>query len=250
VLTASRKRSGRLAEFGARVRTQFFPRKVRRTIVEVRRRRLTYLSSARLNRLAELCLDHERAGVPGIIVEAGCALGGASIVMAASKAVDRRLAVYDVFGMIPEPSDEDGEDVKRRYAAIRSGDSEGIGGDLYYGYVENLCERVKLNFASAGYDCARNNVTLVPGLVQDTLKVDERVSLAHIDVDWYAPVWVCLSRIEPKLSVGGSLVLDDYHDWSGCRRAVDSYFGSRSLDAYRIDDRAGSLVVTKVRHDA
>jgi O-methyltransferase len=248
VLVAPRGQGGRLADIGARVRTQFFPRQVRRAISHVRRDRLTYLSSARLNRLAQLCLDHERAGVLGMIVEAGCALGGASIVMAASKALERKLAVHDVFGMIPAPSDEDGEDVKRRYEAIASGSSQGIGGDLYYGYVENLYARVELNFAEAGYDCATNNITLVPGLVQETLKIEDPVSLAHIDVDWYAPVWVCLARLEPKLSVGGSLVLDDYHDWSGCRRAADAYFAGRRLDNYRIDDRAGSLVVTKLQH--
>ena len=34
--------------------------------------------------------------------------------------------IYDVFGMIPAPSEEDGEDVYKRYEVIVSGKSKGI----------------------------------------------------------------------------------------------------------------------------
>jgi asparagine synthase (glutamine-hydrolysing) len=37
----------------------------------------------------------------------------------------------------------------------------------------------------------------------------------------------CLRRIEPHLVSGGVLVIDDYEDWSGCRKAIDDYFASR-----------------------
>jgi asparagine synthase (glutamine-hydrolysing) len=237
----------RVENLYARLRTRLFPPAVRRAILHVERRRLTYLPYARLNRLAQLCLAHERAGIPGIIVEAGCALGGASIVMTASKARERPLQVYDVFGMIPPPSDKDGEDVQQRYAVIRSGNSEGLGGDVYYGYVDNLYERVRRNFADAGFPCEENGVRLVQGLVQETLVIDGPVSLAHIDVDWYEPVSTCLTRLEPRLAPGGSLVLDDYDAWSGCRRAVDDYFRNRDRAHYRFDDRSGPLVVTRER---
>lgn len=61
-----------------------------------------------------------------------------------------------------------------------------------------------------------NNIRLIRGLFQDTLQVDEPVSLAHIDVDWYEPVYVSLERIEPWVQVEGTLVVDDYLDWFGC----------------------------------
>ena len=47
-----------------------------RTITEVRGKRLTYLSKHRLTTLATLCLANEVEGLPGIMIEAGCALGG------------------------------------------------------------------------------------------------------------------------------------------------------------------------------
>jgi Macrocin-O-methyltransferase (TylF) len=96
------------------------------------------------------------------------------------------------------------------------------------------------------YPCESNNVWLIQGMVQDTLTLDEPVSLAHIDVDWHELVWTCLTRLEPRLSAGGSLVVDDYHAWSGCRRAVDDYFQGRKREGYRFDDRSGPLVVTRL----
>ncbi len=53
------------------------------------------------------------------------------------------------------------------------------------------------------------------------------MAFAHIDCDWYESVKVCLERIEPKLVGGGILIIDDYYTWSGCKKAVDSYFRYR-----------------------
>jgi asparagine synthase (glutamine-hydrolysing) len=56
------------------------------------------------------------------------------------------------------------------------------------------------------------------------MTVTEPVALAHVDGDWYDSVMTCLQRIEPRLTQGGVLIIDDYDAWSGCRRAVDEYF--------------------------
>lgn len=229
------------------VRKWTLPREARKTVRAVKAERLTYLTRSRLRRLAALCRAHDRGDVPGVVIEAGCALGGSSIVMASAKRKERKLFVYDVFDMIPPPSAEDGADVQARYEAIRSGQAEGIGGDRYYGYADNLYEQVLASFSRMGYPPEEHRVTLVKGLVQDTLHVCEPVSLAHIDVDWYEPVWTCLARIEPRLSVGGALVLDDYSDWSGCQRAVDTYFSAKDAAHYAFDSSSGSLVIVKQR---
>jgi len=72
------------------------------------------------------------------------------------------------------------------------------------------------------------------------------LSLAHIDVDWYEPVKTAIDRIEPNLVPGGSIVIDDYNDWSGCRRAVDDYMSTKPSSCYALNSSAGSLVITKV----
>ena len=77
--------------------------------------------------------------------------------------------------------------------------------------------------------------------MQQTMFVDGPVALAHIDVDWYDPVTVCLQRICPKLVPGGCVVVDDYNDWSGCARACEDYFRERR-DLFWFDDSFGPLV--------
>jgi len=71
-----------------------------------------------------------------------------------------------------------------------------------------------------------------PGLFEETLRIDEPIALAHIDCDWYDSVKLCLERITPNVVPGGVLVIDDYRDWVGCRRAVDEYFAGRG-DEFR-----------------
>jgi len=189
----------------------------------IRARRLTFLQLSPLLDLRKRARELDDRAVPGIFLEAGCALGGSAILLTASKHRERRLQVYDVFGLIPPPSDRDGEDVQHRYDRIRSGEAEGLGGDVYYGYQSDLLQTVRSTFEELGYPCESNNVTLIEGLFEDTLRLDGPVALAHIDGDWYESVKVCLDRIWPELSIGGVMIIDDYDDWSGCRTAVDEF---------------------------
>ena len=212
---------------------------VKKKIVE---NKLTYLSDAKLDMLISICLSNEANNIPGIIVETGCALGGSSILMASVKDKKRALRVYDVFGMIPPPSDKDGKDVHERYNVIGSGKSKGIRGDNYYGYEEDLYNKVISSFNDYGYQIESNNIQLIKGLLQDTLKINEPISLAHIDVDWYEPVYISLERIEPYISIGGAIVLDDYFDWSGCREATDEYFKDKK-DQFSFNSSSESMVI-------
>jgi O-methyltransferase len=186
---------------------------------EVRRRRLTYLSPPRLHMIERCAKALRRGGVDGDFVECGIALGGSAVLLA-SLAPDRAFHGYDVFGMIPPPSENDPPEVHERYATIRSGASEGIGGDVYYGYREDLYEHVRRTFAEFGMPIGER-VHLHKGLFQDTLHPGAPIAFAHIDSDWYEPVQTCLARIEPWLAPGGRIVLDDFNDYGGCRRAVE-----------------------------
>jgi asparagine synthase (glutamine-hydrolysing) len=187
---------------------------------QVRDADLTYLTWTRLRTLERAA---RRAGhVRGDFLECGVALGGSAVLLGRLMPTDRRLHLYDTFGMIPPASERDDEASHRRYQDIRSGRSEGIGGDLYYGYIDNLKDKVR--------DTLRNfevEAELHPGLFEDTLELDAPVAFAHVDCDWYDSVRVCLERIAPVLSPGGLLVVDDYSDWGGARRATDEFLDSR-----------------------
>ncbi len=188
---------------------------------------LTYLDHAALDDLFTRVRTIETEGREGILIEAGCALGGSAIVIATAKSTRRPFFVHDVFGMIPPPSDRDEADVQERYAVIRSGRSRGLQGNKYYGYEDNLVDKVSENFRRHGVPLEANTVHLVRGLFQETLHVSEPVALAHVDGDWFESVMTCLQRIEPHLTADGVIVIDDYDDWSGCRKAVDEYFSDK-----------------------
>jgi Macrocin-O-methyltransferase (TylF) len=221
------------------------PAAERDLIIRIRSENLTYLSERKLRSVSETCRSIVSAGLDGIFIEAGCALGGSAILIASVKSAQRPFQVYDVFGMIPAPTREDTGDVHERYRAIVEGKSTGIGGDKYYGYEENLYEVVEANLKAFGIDRARDNVSLIRGLLQDTMSIDRPVAFAHVDVDWYEPVKTCLERVFPMLVPGGSLILDDYHDWGGCRKATDEYLRGVT-GRFRLDDSSGSLKITKV----
>ena len=202
-------------------------RRPSRIIRQVTSESLTYLEEAALSDLCYRVTELERRRGEGILIEAGCALGGSAIVIASAKAKSRPFFVYDCFGMIPPPSDRDGPDAHERFKIISGGQSSGINGHTYYGYESGLLEKVTANFRRLGFPVEANNVHLVQGLFEAAMRIEQPVELAHIDGDWYDSVMTCLQRIEPHLVRGGVLVLDDYAAWSGCRKAVDDYFATR-----------------------
>ncbi len=214
-------------------------------IDSIRFNNLTYLSAPKLQMLAQTCIVIQEKNIPGKFIEAGCALGGSAILISKLKDIARPLDIYDVFGMIPAPTQADPPQVHQRYKIISKGESLGINGDRYYGYVNNLMDVVKDNFVKFDIEIESNNIQLIQGLVQNTLHPSGPIAFAHIDVDWYEPVLTCLERIAPNLSIGGSIILDDYNDWGGCRKATDEFLAS-SLLSFSKDDTARSLKITRL----
>jgi hypothetical protein len=213
-----------------------------RRVVGVVRAHRTYLEYAALLDLADAATTVESRAIPGALIEAGCALGGSAIVLAAAKHNGRALNVYDTFERIPPPGEKDDADVHARFQDIEAGRARGIAGETYYGYRDNLLGDVAAAFDAHGLPASSNQVALVKGLFEDTLNPDSAVALAHIDCDWYDSVMTCLERIVPKLSPGGRLVIDDYDAWSGCRKAVDAFFADKR-PAFRFERHARLHVV-------
>ena len=187
-------------------------------------------------------LDIEDRRLPGLVVEAGTARGGSAIVMAAAKAAERPMKVYDVFGMIPPPTERDGPDVHRALRDDRRRGGQGRRRRHLLRLPRRPLRRGRRT-RSRGSACRsdEHNVELIQGLFEDTIDLDEPVALAHLDGDWYESTMTCLERIAPLLVPGGRIVLDDYYAWSGCRTAVDEYFSGR--DEFRLERRAKLHVV-------
>jgi len=206
---------------------------------------LTYLDKQALIDLYETVKRIETEKVQGRILEMGCALGGSAIVISLAKSPTRYFGIYDVFDLIPPPSKMDAEDIQNRYKEILLGNSKGIGGEVYYGYQKGLRGKVLANLKKFNITTKNNNIHLIQGLYEDTLHFtrDVTIAFAHIDCDWYESVKVCLERIIPRLSIGGVVVIDDYHTWSGCKNAVDEYFIDKN-DCFKFEQKS-RLHITK-----
>ena len=197
---------------------------VAKLIRQIRKDKLTYLDISALTDISKAVVQIEKEEKKGSLIEAGVALGGSALILALSKKQQRSLYLFDAFETIPPPSERDGEDAHDRYKTIISGQAKGIKGESYYGYHQDLLTTVIDNFQHYHIDPDENNIVLIKGYYENTLVVNKPVALAHIDSDWYDSVMICLQVITPHLISGGVLIIDDYSDWSGCRKAVDDYF--------------------------
>lgn len=213
-------------------------------IARIRAACLTYCGPPKLENIAALAAAVSEAGIAGDFIEAGVALGGSAILLARLKPPSRQLTLYDVFEMIPPPGENDGPDAHERYDVIRSGASAGLGGDTYYGYVDDLSSRVCANLEAFGVSLEADKVVLERGLFADTLFPTGPIAFAHIDCDWYDSVKICIERVMPHLSRGGILVFDDYNSYSGCRRAVDELRAARSDLEVAVEARSLALRLT------
>jgi O-methyltransferase len=171
----------------------------------------------------------KKNGVSGDFVEFGVALGGSAICIASELDGERRFNGFDVFGTIPPPGARDGEKPQQRYEIIAAGQSEGIQGDVYYGYVPDLLQKVKSNFAAFDLVVDDLKIRLVQGRYEESIPKQSNfpIAFAHVDCDWYESVKTCLTFLDANVSPGGIVVLDDYNDWKGCRTATDEFRASR-----------------------
>lgn len=205
-----------------------------RSILRISRRvlksNLTYLSHKKLVNLEKCIKEVTDNRIPGIFMEAGIALGGSTIIIASLMPKDTAFHGFDLFGRIPPPSDKDDEKAKNRYKIIKEGKSKGINGNTYYGYENNLYRTVVRNLELFDLHVDGKKIALHPGLFAETMTFenDTKIALAHIDCDWYESVRTCLNRIYPSWSIGGYIVIDDYNDYAGCKRAADEFLSNKS----------------------
>lgn len=166
----------------------------------------TMLSKDRLASLYGLARKCNREGIPGAFVECGVWKGGSGVLLA-SQARGRRVLLLDSFAGLPVP---DAGDVDRYGNPGEAGDCCADEAD-----ARHILHALSLT------------AELWQGWYEDTLKGAAAtlpgIALLHLDCDWYESIRLCLDVLYPLISPGGVIVVDDYHFWRGCQRAVDEY---------------------------
>lgn len=180
----------------------------------------TMIGTKRLNNLRMLIEDVIRNEVPGDLIETGVWRGGACILMRAVLFAygikSRRVWIADSFEGLPRPN-------SARYPADEH--------DTFYTYevLSVPVEEVKRNFKK--YDLFDEQLVFLKGWFKDTLPTADMESLAvlRLDGDMYESTMLALESLYAKVSVGGYIIIDDYHVVKGCKMAVDEFLAKSKI---------------------
>ena len=188
--------------------------------------KLTLVSLERLWTTLLACkyaLDH---GTDGDFVECGVWRGGDAIAAASIFKLygsTKKVWLFDTFSGMTEPTKDDVGLIDNRPAHNEFiAQQKESHNEWCYASLSD----VKRNFKDRGL--LNDNVIFVEGDVVETLSIPsnipERICLLRLDTDWYESTKKELEVLYPLLSIGGSLLIDDYGHWAGSKKAVDEYF--------------------------
>jgi len=171
--------------------------------------------------------------IEGDIVECGIWRGG-NLFLAKKiqdtyyKEIKRSIYGYDTFEGMPEPSAHDGLRVNEVYQDFKRRNEPWTKASL-----EDVISSSKRLFSNT------DDLIFVKGKVENTLvekdNLPEKISLLRLDTDFYESTKIELETFYPLLSKKGVLIIDDYGDFPGCRKAVDEYFLERNVLMVGVD---------------
>lgn len=179
----------------------------------------TMTSNERLFGLIEAVRYVLRSKIDGAFVECGVYKGGSVMAMALTllreHVSDRELFLYDTFAGMTEPTEADVDFHGRRSRSWTE-------------WAIAPADDVRAAVRSTGYPESRTH--FVKGRVEDTIpsQAPGRIALLRLDTDWYESTRHELIHLYPRLVPGGVLIVDDYGQYRGARKAVDEYFASQA----------------------
>jgi hypothetical protein len=180
-----------------------------------------------LARLANVLDCTSRAladGIPGDLVETGVWRGGTAIYLRAILAAlgddTRRVWACDSFQGLPEADAE-------RYPV-----------DVPLRLHEHVALAVGVDAVRAAFDrygLLDERVRFVEGWFRDTLPVVASeigpIAVLRLDGDLYESTIDALTHLEPLVSPGGFVIVDDYNGIEACRQAVTDHRAKHHIDA-------------------
>lgn len=169
--------------------------------------------------------------IKGDFVECGVWKGGNLILynlLNQKMNLNRKIYGYDTFEGMPLPS---------RYDFKYDGRSAL---DLYNqrtksedGWCKSTLDEVEKNILK---ECSDQNISLIKGKVENTLLIEknipEKISILRLDTDFYESTKIELEILFPRLEKNGILIIDDYGNYKGARKAVDEYFKTKPFLIY------------------
>ncbi len=182
----------------------------------------TMIGTARLNNVLACCVAAVNEGIPGDFIETGVWRGGATILMRgvleAMGDAQRWVWVADSFEGLPVPDSE-------RYPADEGLDWSGVG------VLKVDADAVRANFER--YGLLDDRVRFLEGWFADTLPTApvEQLAVLRLDGDLYESTMDALVHLEPKVSPGGFVIIDDHGGWEPCAQAVSDYRNRQGINS-------------------
>jgi hypothetical protein len=180
-----------------------------------------------------------RRGVVGDFVEIGVHRGGTAAMLASLIKGDenRRLHLFDRWGDLPEPTEEDGfrqdeyrkDRIPEKLARLRE--------DPPLERTRHLIEKV-LGFP-------RERLQYYPGWYSETFAdyPGTPIAFASLDCDYYESVRDALQLVDRFASPDATIVADDYGSWPGARTAIDEWISQTSRGVRLYPLRTGPAVL-------
>ena len=194
----------------------------------------TMISFNKLYSFIEAVRYVNRWQIPGAIVECGVWRGGA--IMAAALTLeqlgvtDRTFYLYDTFCGMPEPTEHDSRlggavDPHERFRLHQTGPDSSD-------WCRASLDEVRQNLATIQYDF--NRFKFVEGKVEETIPgtLPDEIAILRLDTDWYESTKHEMIHLFPRLVSKGVLIVDDYHTWSGSKKAVDEYLAAANVPIF------------------
>ena len=177
----------------------------------------------------------DRFNIAGDIAECGVYRAGNILLLKARASVrERRYYLYDTFAGMSEPTEAD----VARWGEVASTTHAVHQRETHNDWVFASIAEVKSNFRRFGL--LDDDLVFIPGKVEETLLIEKnlpkQLAILRLDTDWYQSTKTEMEVLYPRLVRGGILIVDDYGDWAGSRKAVDEYFGDAAPLLIPIDE--------------
>ena len=188
------------------------------------KKRLSMVSVDRLMSVIQSTKYLIENDIKGDFVECGVWRGGCALAIAMVLKdfnVDRKIYLFDTFQGMTMPGKEDkGFDGFQPFRKFKKRQRENHNSWCYASLEDVKFQFEKLNL--------ENYPIFIKGDVLKTLSKEEnlpqQIALLRLDTDWYESTKFEMNVLYPRIIKDGVLLIDDYTDWQGCKKAVDEYF--------------------------
>jgi O-methyltransferase len=144
--------------------------------------------------------------------------------------IQRDVYLFDSFEGLPPATENDGHsaiEYQKKTDAID--------------YHDNC--KAEIEFAQRAMKISGvKNVHIIKGWFENTLpgyEFKSPILILRLDGDWYDSTMQCLENLYEKVVPGGLILIDDYHTWDGCTRAVHDFLSKHNIPTRIRESRNG-----------